>query len=86
MARSEGDLRQARRDAAALKPGTLLANNIWPAPATVLVLSKVRKHGFQYYEVLITYADPEENALRGGVQLWRAKDLIEVFEVQHEAG
>ena len=86
MARCEGDLRQARRDAAALKPGTLLTNEIWPAPATVLVLSKVRKHGFQFYEVLITYSDPEDNRLRGGMQLWRAKDLISVFEVQREAG
>ena len=83
MARSEGDLRQARRDAAALKPGTLLTHM---SGTTVLVLSKVRRHGIQLYEVLITYADPEENALRGGVQLWRAKDLVAVFEVQHEAG
>lgn len=83
MARSEGDLRQARRDAAALKPGTLLAHG---SASTVLVLSKVRKHGFQFYEVLITHSDPEENALHGGIQLWRAKDLLEVFEVQREAG
>lgn len=83
MARSEGDLRQARRDAAALKPGTLLAHG---STSTVLVLSKVRRHGIQFYEVLITYSDPEENALRGGIQLWRAKDLVAVFEVQHEEG
>lgn len=83
MARSEGDLRQARRDAAALKPGTLLTHE---SGTTVLVLSKVRRHGFQFYEVLITYSDPEDNRLRGGVQLWQAKDLTAVFEVQHEAG
>ena len=81
MARS--DLRQARRDAAALKPGTLLAHE---STSTVLVLSKVRRHGIQFYEVLITYADPEENALRGGIQLWQAKDLVAVFEVQREEG
>ena len=83
MARSEGDLRQARRDAAALKPGTLLANAFG---TTALVLGKKRRHGIQFYEVLITYSDPEDNRLRGGMQLWRAKNLLEIFEVQHETG
>ena len=77
------DLRQARRDAAALKPGALLTHE---SGTTALVLAKVRRHGIQFYEVLITYSDPEDNRLRGGMQLWRAKDLTAVFEVQHEAG
>ena len=83
MARSEGDLRQARRDAAALKPGALLTHE---SGTIALVLAKVRRHGIQFYEVLITYSDPEDNRLRGGMQLWQAKDLTTVFEVQHETG
>ena len=83
MVRSEGDLRQARRDAAALKPGALLTHE---SGTIALVLAKVRRHGSQFYEVMITYSDPEDNRLRGGMQLWRAKNLLEIFEVQHETG
>lgn len=78
MARS--DLRQARRDAAALKPGALLTRE---NGTTALVLGKKRRHGLQFYEVLITCADPEENALRGGIQLCRANDLTALFEVHN---
>ena len=83
MASSEGDLRQARRDAAALKPGALLTKE---NGTTALVLGKKRRHGIQLYEILVSYPNSEDNDLRGGVQLWRAKDLIEVFEVQHGPG
>ena len=83
MASSEGDLRQARRDAAALKPGALLATE---CGTTAIVLGKKRRHGIQFYEILVSYPSAEDNALRGGVQLWRAKVILEIFEVQHEAG
>lgn len=83
MASSEGDLRQVRRDAAALKPGTLLANALG---TTALVLGKKRRHGIQLYEILVSYPNSEDNDLRGGVQLWRAKDILATFEVQHGAG
>jgi len=83
MARSEGDLRRARRDAAALKPGTLLANALG---TTAIVLGKKRRHGIQRYEILVSYPNSEDNDLRGGVQLWRAKVILETFEVQHGPG
>ena len=83
MASSEGDLRQARRDAAALKPGALLTKE---NGTTALVLGKKRRHGIQFYEILVSYPNSEDNDVLGGVQLRRAKDILETFEVQHGAG
>lgn len=83
MAKSEGDLRQARRDAAALKPGALLTKE---NGTTALVLGKKRRHGIQFYEILVSYPSSEDNEFSGGVQLRRAKDILETFEVQHGAG
>lgn len=80
MARS--DLRQARRDAAALKPGALLTNEVWGAACCAIVLGKKRRHGIQFYEILVT--PPPGQELRGGVQMWRTRDILEIFEVQHE--
>jgi len=81
MARSEGDLRQVRKDAAALKPGALLVNEVWGAACCAIVLGKTRRVGLQFYEILVT--PPPGQELRGGVQLWRAKDLLEIFKVHN---
>ena len=83
MASSEGDLRQARRAAAALKPGALLTKE---NGTTALVLGKKRRQGIQFYEILVSYPNSEDNEFPGGVQLRRAKDILETFEVQHGAG
>jgi hypothetical protein len=73
----------ANREAEKLKPGTLLTKE---NGTTALVLGKKRRHGIQFYEILVNYPSAEDNDLRGGVQLWRAKDILETFEVQHGAG
>jgi hypothetical protein len=81
MARSEGDLRQVRKDAAALKPGALLVNEVWGAACCAIVLGKTGHVGLQFYEILVT--PPPGQELRGGVQLWRTKDLLETFKVHN---
>jgi hypothetical protein len=87
MARSEADLRKARRDAAALRPGTLLTSEPWDDGSFIcaLVIRRMRMHGNQFYELLFNCTCEYKDCVQHrGINRMPARDILKTYKVHHE--